>query len=120
MLVEVVVGDRLVPAVVAEQLDAGAVADHVRGRARRGGPHLGRILGGPAERQGEVGERVSQGISHDTHADMIGAFAYGRGRFSPNATVPASPPPPAILELWLPFCGLAPGLCQPQLQDRGA
>jgi hypothetical protein len=26
---------------------------------------------------------------------------------------------PPILELWLPFCRIAPGLFQPQLQDRG-
>ena len=68
-------GDLVVPAVVAQQLHAGAVADHVGGRAGGGGPYLGGVLGGPAQRQREVGQRVPEGVSHDTHADMIVGFA---------------------------------------------
>ena len=71
LVVGVVEGDLVVPAVVAQQLHAGAVADHVGGGAGGGGPYLGGVLGGPAQREREVGQRVPEGVSHDTHADMI-------------------------------------------------
>jgi hypothetical protein len=67
LLVRVVERDRVVPAVVAQQLDPGAVAEHVRGALGCRGTYCRRILGGAAERQGQVGQRVSEGISHDTH-----------------------------------------------------
>ncbi|GAA4590378.1 hypothetical protein GCM10023107_16210 [Actinoplanes octamycinicus] len=66
-----VVGDRLVLAVVAQQLHARAVADHVGGGTGGGGSHFRRIRCGSAEREGKVGERVPEGVSHDTHVHIF-------------------------------------------------
>ena len=55
-------------------------------------------------------------MTHLYHRTQYANIAHGN-LFAIRARSPDLYPP--ILELWLPFCRVAPGLLQPQLQDRG-